>query len=163
MRASLNLTIVTLVLLASCSRESRELELNNPGFGVMATTIDAQAEGVDLPIHIKSDEVIKGIQYTMVWDPSVGQVMQPQLTEANSDFTISSTDGLGGKMKVLIFSMTGVELNMEESSIMNIPVRILDPEATDFTIIFEDVIFAGPNASSYSIPISHANLEIIRK
>jgi len=150
-------------LMLGCSQESNRIALTDPGFGITATTIHSRDEGEDVPILLKSEEVIKGIQFTMVWDARIGQVIKPALTSANPGFTISVNDSERGRMKVLVFSITGEEFNQTDSSIMSVPIRITDPEAQEFDLVFEDVIFAGPNATAYEIPVSHANLKIISK
>lgn len=155
------LTSITLLLI-SCSSEPKEKDLTSPGFGVTATSIRAADEGVDIPVLLKSDEIIKGMQFTLAWDPNIGQVIQPVLTEANQGFTVSSSDGERGEMKVLIFSMTGDILSTTESVVMNIPIRITDLESETFDLFFYDAIFAGPKAVSYEIPVTHANLKIQR-
>jgi hypothetical protein len=115
---------------------------------------------VDIPVLLKSSDVIKGIQFTLTWNSSVGQVLKPSLTASNPNFTVSTSEGNRGEMKVLIFSLTGDLINTEDDTIMTIPVRIINAEASDFTLAFKDVIFAGPNAISYDIPVFHANLKI---
>ncbi len=162
MRVTYGLIIVLLLLLQSCSKETSNRELSHPGFGVTETTIKAVDAGVDLPVLLKTDDIIKGIQFTLSWDASIGQVLQPALTAANPGFTISSGEGDRGEMKVLIFSMTGDEINTTDPKIMTIPVRIIDPDASRFALAFKDAIFAGPSAVAYEIPVTHAKLEIIR-
>lgn len=155
------LAIITLALIA-CSSEPKERKLTSPGFGVTATSIRVADEGIDIPVLLISDEVIKGMQFTLSWNPNVGQVIKPALTESNQGFTISSSEGERGEMKVLIFSMTGDVLNTAEPVVMNIPIRIIDPEAEAFELFFYDAIFAGPKAVSYEIPVTHAKLKITR-
>ncbi len=154
------LILIVSILLISCSGEPAKIELSNPGFGVVETSIEARSEGVDLPVLLKTDEAIKGIQFTLAWEPSIGIVGTPVLTGNNSGFTITAKTRTNGTMKVLIFSMTGEELNTKDPEIMRIPVSILDPESSLFTLEFEKVIFAGPNARSYDIPVTDARLKI---
>jgi|FLOH01.1.fsa_nt_gi hypothetical protein len=163
MRLGQLISIGALTLLMSCSSETpNNMEISDPGFGIVASSVDARLEGVDIPILLKSADVIKGIQFTMSWDPEIGQVIEPSLTELNPGFTVSSSEGTNGQMKVLIFSMTGDVLNTNELKFMTVPVRIIDREAQTFDLSFKDVIFAGPNATSYSIPVTHAKLKIKR-
>lgn len=151
------------ILMLSCTREPQRIALTDPGFGITATTIHSRDEGEDVPILLKSDDIIKGIQFTLVWDASIGQVIKPALTSANPGFTISVNDSERGRIKVLVFSITGEEFNLADSSILSLPIRITNPDAEQFDLVFEDVIFAGPNATSYEIPVSHANLKIVGK
>jgi len=65
-------------------------------------------------------------------------------------------------MKVLIFSMHGDALDLSDAHIFNVPVEITNSEATQFILSFEDVVFAGPNASSYEIPVTPADLMVVR-
>ncbi len=157
------LLAATVLILLSCSQEAQIVELSDPGFGVTASSIDPNDEGVDIPVLMKTNDIIKGMQFTLVWDPDVGQVIKPSLTSSNPGFTISASEGGGGEMKVLIFSMSGDVFNTIDPTIMTIPVRIINPEATLFTMVFKDAIFAGPSAVAYSIPIFHGNLEINHK
>ncbi len=161
MRVKYSIILITLVMFLSCSRETQNVELSNPGFGVIRTNIEVLDEGVDLPVLLRTDDIIKGIQFTLSWNPSVAQVIKPALTPTNPGFTISSSNGSQGEMKVLIFSMSGDVLNTTDSIIMTIPVRIIDPDAKLFNLVFKDVIFAGPGAVSYEIPVSQANLKVI--
>ena len=162
MRVNYILLIAATMIFLSCSPEAQKVELSNPGFGVIATSIDVVAEGVDLPVLLRTDDIIKGIQFTLSWDPTIGQVIKPVLTAMNPGFTISSSDGARGEMKVLIFNMSGDELITSDPSIMTIPVRILDSNAIDFAMTFKDVMFAGPGGAAYEIPVTHANLKINR-
>ena len=162
MHTKLGIFAAILWLLLSCSQEAKKIELSNPGFGVTASSIEATDEGVDLPVMLKTEDIIKGIQFTLTWDPNVAQVIKPTLTSTNSGFSISAGDGNRGEMKVLIFSMAGDVFNTDDPTIMTIPVRIIDSEATLFTMAFKDAIFAGPSAVAYEIPVLHANLKINR-
>ena len=162
MYVKLFLFATALLLLLSCSQKAQNIGLSNPGFGVTAVSIDAIAEGVDLPILMKTDDIIKGIQFTLTWDPAVAQVIKPVLTRSNPGFTISASEGGLGAMKVLIFSMSGDVFQTADPNIMTIPVRIIDPDATRFTLEFKDAIFAGPSAVAYEIPLWHAKLKINR-
>lgn len=162
MKLNFSLIVVSTLLLLACSQESKESELTSPGFGVTANTIRADQEGMDIPVLLKTEETIKGLQFTLSWDPTIGQVIKPELTEANSGFTVSTTDAVRGEMKVLIFSMTGDVLNTAEPVIMHIPIRIMDGEAENFELFFNDAIFAGPKAVAYQIPVSHGQLKILR-
>ncbi|NQT63895.1 MAG: hypothetical protein HQ556_13120 [Candidatus Marinimicrobia bacterium] len=162
MRLKISLLTTTLLIFLSCSQEVQKVELSNPGFGVTASSIDAADEGVDIPVLMQTDDIIKGIQFTLTWDPNVGQVIKPTLTATNPGFTISSSEGGQGEMKVLIFSMTGDVFNTSDPTIMTIPVRITDPDAPVFAMAFKDAIFAGPSAIAYEIPVLHAKLKINR-
>ncbi|NQV29851.1 MAG: hypothetical protein HQ508_03090 [Candidatus Marinimicrobia bacterium] len=163
MRLSQLIIIVTMTLFASCSRETADkVEIGDPGFGIVASSVDSRIEGVDIPVLLKSADVIKGIQFTLSWDPEIGQVIEPKLTEMNPGFTVSSNVGAEGQMKVLVFSMTSDVLITSEPELMTIPVRIIDHDAETFNLWFKDVIFAGPNSTSYNIPITHAKLQIKR-
>ncbi|MBC8193564.1 MAG: hypothetical protein ISR87_04455 [Candidatus Marinimicrobia bacterium] len=157
------LLAATLLILLSCSQEAQIIELSDPGFGVTASSIDAADEGVDIPVLMKTDDIIKGIQFTLTWDPAVGQVIKPSLTSSNPGFTVSSSEGGRGEMKVLIFSMPGDVFNMSDPTIMTIPVRIINPDAPLFVLAFKDAIFAGPNGVAYEIPVFHAKLKINHK
>ena len=164
MRLNQLIIILATTIMVSCSNETPDnMELSDPGFGIVASSIDSRSEGVDIPVLLKSAEVIKGIQFTLSWDPEIGQVIQPKLTDMNPGFTVSASDGAEGQMKVLIFSMTGDVLQTNDLELMSIPVRIIDLKAEIFNLSFKDVIFAGPNATSYSIPITHAKLRVKRK
>jgi len=163
MRLPQMIFIVAPAFLMSCSSETLEkIEISDPGFGIVAASVDSHIEGVDIPVLLKSADVIKGIQFTLSWDSEIGQVIEPKLTDMNNGFTISSSEGIEGQMKVLVFSMTGEVLNTTELELMTIPVRIIDQEADTFNLSFRDVIFAGPNAASYSIPITNAKMKIKR-
>lgn len=163
MFAKFNYLILALVFIISCSRDvPTTLELSNPGFGITQTTIDARPEGVDVPVLIKTNDVIKGLQFTLSWNPELGQVIKPSLTDANPGFTISAGEAVNGEMKILIFSMQGEAFDTKEQVIMNIPIRIIDPDADLFTLTFRNTIFAGPGAISYEIPVTHARLKINR-
>ncbi|MBC8375600.1 MAG: hypothetical protein H8E26_06100 [FCB group bacterium] len=162
MRLKISLLATTLLIFLSCSQEVQQVELSNPGFGVTASSINAADEGVDIPVLMKTEDIIKGMQFTLTWDPNVGQVIKPSLTATNPSFTISASEGGRGEMKVLIFSMTGDVFNTSDPTIMMIPVRITDPDASVFTLAFKDAIFAGPSAIAYEIPVLHAKLKINR-
>ncbi len=155
-----SLLAATILFFLTCTQEVQKVELSSPGFGVTASSIDVADEGVDIPVLMKTDDVIKGMQFTLTWDPNIGQVIKPALTPANPNFTISASDGDLGEMKVLIFSMTGDVFNTDDPTVMNIPVRITDPDASMFSLAFKDAIFAGPSAIAYEIPVSHARLKI---
>ena len=162
MRLTISLLATTLLFFQSCSQDVQKVELSNPGFGITASSIDAADEGVDIPVLMKTDDIIKGMQFTLTWDPSIGQVIKPSLTATNPGFTISASEGGLGQMKVLIFSMTGAVFNTTDPAIMTIPVRIINPDAPDFTLAFNNAIFAGPSATAYEIPVLHAKLKINR-
>jgi len=150
-----------LCIFMGCSSRSDELELTDPGFGITATRIKAADSGVDIPVLLQSDDPIKGLQFTLEWNPKLGQVIKPVMTEKNAGFTISTSEVSGGVMKVLAFSMSGDQLDTSDPVIMHIPIRITDSSTDSFELLFQDVIFAGPAAASYDIPITHAKLKVI--
>ncbi|NQV15042.1 hypothetical protein HQ531_06250 [bacterium] len=160
MQIRLIIISTALILLISCTSEKQKIELSDPGFGVVETSIDAGSKVVNLPVLINTQEEIKGIQFTMTWDEEVAKVGKPHLTKLNSGFTVSTGAPARGQMKVLVFSMAGDVLNTLEPEILSIPITIIDPAAAEFSLIFENAIFAGSNAKSYEIPVSHANLKI---
>ncbi len=160
MRIKYILILLSLILFLSCSKEPPEVTLSDPGFGVVETQINAGPKVVDLPVLFNTELEVKGIQFTLTWDATIAKVGQPQLTDQNPGFTVSTSKGGQGAMKVLIFSMTGDVLNTLDPEIMTIPVSILDPQAEAVSLIFDQAVFAGPNAMSYDIPITHASLTI---
>ncbi|MCF7826997.1 MAG: hypothetical protein K9N29_10140, partial [Candidatus Marinimicrobia bacterium] len=123
MHAKYRLMIAMLMVLVSCAQdtETKKIELSNPGFGITETSIDALDEGVDVPVLLRTNDVIKGMQFTLSWNPNLGQVIKPALTDANPGFTISAGEPVNGEMKVLIFSMKGEVFNTDDSTIMTIP------------------------------------------
>ncbi|MEA3287288.1 MAG: hypothetical protein U9Q77_07925 [Candidatus Marinimicrobia bacterium] len=159
MRFRYFIPLLILILFNFCSKQSPEVQLSDPGFGVVETHIDVD-KVVDLPVLIKFDQVIKGIQFTLTWDTAIVKVGQPELTELNSGFTVSTSKGTGGEMKVLVFSMTGDVLNTSEPEILSIPISVLDSLADQVSLLFDKAVFAGPNALSYDIPVTHANLTV---
>lgn len=160
MQLRIGIIIFTIATFFSCAKQESTNVLSSPGFGIIETSVTTSVAGVDLPVYLKSDDIIRGIQFTLHWDETVGQVIKPELTEANPGFTVSAGEASGGQMKVLIFSMSGDDLVVGDNAFLTIPIRIIDTEASAFKITFKDPIFAGPKASSYSIPVSHANLKI---
>jgi len=149
------------ILLISCTtEESPKAQLSNPGFGVIETSISRDVNTTNLPVLIKTDQVIKGLQFTLTWDGTAAKIGQPQLTGLNSKFTVSVGKASAGQMKVLVFSMTGEALDTSEPVFMTIPVSILDSETEEISIFFNKAVFAGPNASSYDIPVTHAQLKV---
>ncbi len=158
----INYSIITILiaLTISCAKKVQNVAISDPGFGITTTIIEARSEGVDIPVFMKTQDVIKGFQFTLKWNPSVGQVLAPQLTDANSGFTVSAGEGTDGAMKVLVFSMSGDILQVPDTEILTIPVRIIDSDATTFSITLADAIFAGPKATSYNIPVTHGRMTI---
>ena len=153
-------TLMLILVFISCSDQPDTPELTSPGFGVVESVIDARPEGVDIPILMKSEDIIKGIQFTLVWDVKKGIVGKPLLTDANASFTLTSSNPSNGRIKVLIYSMSGDQLDLSDPQILTFPVSIIDQSVTDFTVIFENPIFAGPSASSYTIPVTHAKMKV---
>ncbi len=152
--------LLVLALFSSCSRETPPVELSDPGFGIVQTSIDAGDETVDLPVLIRTDKEIKGIQFTLTWDASIAKVGEPELTALNPDFTVSSRKGSIDKMKVLVYSLTGAVMNVSDPTILTIPMSIIDSQAKTVSLVFDKPVFAGPNAISYTIPVTHAKLRI---
>ena len=162
MRRMQKLLLVSLILIMGCSREAPEQSLTDPGFGVTTLEIKAGAGPTNLPVYLKSAEPVKGIQFTLKWDPTIGQVSQPVLAPGNPGFTVSSNQGRPGSMKVLVFSLQGDILDPNQQEILNIPIEISSSAAERFTLRFDEAVFAGPSAKSYAIPVSHADLRIMR-
>ena len=154
--------LLMLFLLTACSSDSVEVELTDPGFGFTWKQISAEPAGFDVPIHLKYPEPMKGIQFTLVWDPSEGMVGEPVLREPNQSFSLSVNKKTPGRMKVLIYSMTSETFDLSSSHIMDLPVSILSREVQQFKLMFEDAIFAGPQAAAYTLPISHGQFEVLR-
>ena len=160
MRLKRILAGMMIVMLIACTGNTPEKTLSTPGFGVVETRIAATAGEVEIPILLKTTDVIKGLQFTLVWDKNQVRVGEPLLTETNPGFTVSTGNGRQGRMKVLVFSMTGEEMNTSDPEILKLPVRVVDPQAQDVMIQFDKAVFAGPHAKSYAIPVSNAQLKV---
>ncbi len=160
MRLRYIIILITLVLISACTREAPKSELSDPGFGVLEDIIEAGVGLVHLPVLLKSDQVIKGIQFTLAWDTTIAKLGKPLLTDLNPGFNVSTSEAVDGQMKVLIFSLTGDELNTLVPEILTIPVSLINPQADQLILSFEEAVFAGPNAMSHKIPISHAKLKV---
>lgn len=154
--------LILLILLISCDSDKTRIELTTPGFGVVETSIDATSKTVDLPVLINTQDEIKGVQFTLKWDTKIAEVGQPKVNELNPGFTVSAGKAVNGQMKVLMYSLAGEVLNTSESQILTIPITIINSEADNFSLIFDNAVFAGPNAKSYEIPVTHAQLKLTR-
>jgi len=162
MKSKLAVGIILLALFGSCSRELPEKSLSRPGFGVTQTRIIADGSETELPVLLNTTDIIKGLQFTLVWDVNQVRVGEPRLTETNPDFTVSVGNSRNGRMKVLVFSMTGGAMNTTDPEILKLPVRVIDPKADEVQIRLDKAVFAGPHAKSYAIPVTHAQLTVER-
>ena len=150
-----------LLILIGCASEKQKPVLSDPGFGVTAVEIQAGAEDVEIPVYLKYDEPVKGIQFTLVWDAAKVEVSKPILLDTNPSFTVSNNEPRNGQMKVLIFSMQGNILDVSDPEVFRLPLKLIDKEAPEVELRFENAVFAGPSASSYDIPITHAKIKIV--
>lgn len=162
MKSSRIFGVIIVLMFIGCSTERKEKELSEPGFGITAIDIKAGKDEIGIPVYLKFNEDVKGIQFILSWDETIAEISQPEMTRTNPNFTVSNNQARDGKMKVLIFSMQGDVMDVTDPHIFDLPIEIINDEASELTVHFEDVVFAGPNASSYEIPVTHAQLAILR-
>ncbi len=148
------------IMLIACTEEGSQNTLSEPGFGIVETRISALENTTQIPVLLKTDELIKGLQFTLSWDTTLVTVGPPELNDLNASFTLKVGEGSLGKMKVLVFSMSGDALDTSEPAFMMLPVTLFDTQADVIDIFLNDVVFAGPQAASYSIPVTHAKLKV---
>jgi len=154
------LGILMLLGLLACSKAPDKKVLSTPGFGIIEDQIAGSGQTVELPVLLNTDQDIKGLQFTLIWDPAIARVGPPQLTAENPDFTVSTGNGRDGRMKVLVFSMTSAIMHTENPVILTLPVTVIATAGQEVSIQFAKAVFAGPNAKSYTIPVTHAQLEV---
>ena len=150
--------LMSMLLITTCGKEVKVESFPNPGFGFNQSSIH-QRDGM-LPLLLAHDQPIKGVQFTLRWDPSQLKLETPLVTESNSEFTVSANPGTPGRMKVLLFSFQGGELDLTDSQILQIPYAVTSQSIQKISIQLEDVVFAGPAATSYEIPVSQGDFEV---
>ncbi len=162
MRFVSHILMITFVFLVGCSSDSKDPVLTSPGFGITKSEVSRSISETEIPVYLKYDEPVKGIQFTLDWDPDQADVGQPVINATNPGFTVSSKSAPGGRMKVLIFSMQGDVFDLTDPEVFRLPIKITDENCTEFNLRFEDAVFAGPSAASYDIPVSHAKFKVVK-
>ncbi len=111
------------------------------------TTLLNNREWQDIPVTVTYEGLISGFQADISFDPAVIEIGTPTLAEGNDNASVY-TNTQDGMMRVLAVDMAGGQINVETGLLMNVPVQVIDEDATgptDFTI--EELILAGPGGT----------------
>ena len=85
---------------------------------------------VSVPVHIHSTAPVSGLQFAFKLDSRRFLVAQPKVTEMSKDMSVAIHSS-GDEVRVILYSLNGEPLPMNEGKVLQIPVTIADPLIRD--------------------------------
>ena len=147
--------IFTVILISVASIFASEAEVVIPDASILKNS-----EG-NLEVVINYSKEISGIQLEMSFNPSQIQILEPGLSKSNSDFQVNSRIN-DGRLIMLVFSMTGKKLIIDEGSVLTIPVKPLPGFEGKVDIDITKVILADPSGQSVSLDKKIGEIKVSR-
>ena len=112
----------------------------------------------NVDLVVESSEAVYGLQFDLKYDPT--QITFNGAEAAQSDIDFHFAENEVGKVRGLMFSMQGKQLNLNNiSSFVNFDFSPAEGFEGKATISFEDVILAGENGTRISSSSSSFELE----
>jgi hypothetical protein len=127
---------------------------------VPATTLLNTREWQNIPVSVSYDGFISGFQADIGFDPAVIELGTPTLADGNENVSVY-TNSQGGIMRVLAVDLSGGQISVETGLLMNVPVQVIDENATgatDFTI--DELILAGPGGTPIDVEVVVSVVEV---
>ncbi|MCK4689563.1 MAG: hypothetical protein KAT41_04630, partial [Candidatus Marinimicrobia bacterium] len=147
--------IFTVILISVASIFASKAEVVIPDASILKNS-----EG-NLEVVINYSKEISGIQLEMSFNPSQIQILEPGLSKSNSDFQVNSRIN-DGRLIMLVFSMTGKKLIIDESALLTIPVKPLPGFEGKVDIDITKVILADPSGKSVSLDKKIGEIKVSR-
>ena len=147
--------IFTVILISVASIFASEAEVVIPDASILKNS-----EG-NLEVVINYSKEISGIQLEMSFNPSQIQILEPGLSKSNSDFQVNSRIN-DGRLIMLVFSMTGKKLIIDEGALLTIPVKPLPGFEGKVDIDITKVILADPSGQSVSLDKKIGEIKVSR-
>jgi hypothetical protein len=144
------IVVLVLAVLIACTSEKGSGEIS--GFGFKAIELNSGQEK-EIPLILNTTEQVKGIEFMLEWDPAQIRVKTPELLPGNESFSVHARAYGDNQMKVLLFSMQSAVLTPMASGILRVPVEPVNEFEGDTQLKIINTVFAGPNATSYDIPV----------
>ncbi len=149
-RRQLFLLFFTL-LMAACGE--RTPPLPEEGFGAFDQQFQVGRE-TRVPVYLTTSKPVKGVEFMLSWNPELVRVATPEIRTAHAGFSVHARTHAPGLMKVLVFNMRGGAFDLSDPWILEIPVT--PATAGEGRLTLGSAVFAGPNATSYDLPVRSA-------
>lgn len=81
---------------------------------------------VSLPVLLKSTAPVSGLQFAFKLDSRRFRIAQPQLTEISREMSVA-LHAEGDEVRVMLYSLTGEPLPLQEGTVLQVPVTIAEP------------------------------------
>ncbi len=157
LRLKLLIIVTAGLVVLGCGKKAPEPD-QRTGFGISAVEIGPGE--VDLSVYLNYPQTVKGIEFMLSWNSDELEVKTPVLLPGNETFSVHARSYEPDRMKVLVFSMQGDAIKMLDGGILKIPVRTADDFSGPTELAFLDPVFAGPNATSYDIPVENGIISV---
>ena len=118
-----------------------------------------QDGGPAIPVSVRSDQMVAGLQMTLTFDPAKLAVGTPQLPGRSAGMTLQShTDD--GQIRLVLFSPDGYGITAGDGHILFIPVRILNGTPA---VTMSQVVLADRQAQAISVIPGNAAVQVTGK
>ncbi len=81
---------------------------------------------VSVPVQIKATAPVSGLQFSFKLDSRRFLVAQPNVTELSQNMSVA-IHAAGDEVRVMLYSLTGEPLSVNEGTILQVPVTIAEP------------------------------------
>ena len=148
------MALIAMLILAACgkndSKKTAVAEIPE-GLALGSVTV-ADGQIVNLPMTLKSELPVLGLQFDIAWDTSLVTLGEPVMVASNEFMSIRSKMG-AGRSRSLIFNTQSKAMDLTAGEILTIPVTIHSRMVGETPIQLTQVIVAGSNAKQIDLPV----------
>ncbi|MCF7797114.1 MAG: hypothetical protein K9N11_05340 [Lentisphaeria bacterium] len=117
---------------------------------ILGTETGTTGDTLLVPLMLKTQDKVMGIQFDVVWDSSMITVGEPQLSLDNEHMSIRTRDK-GDRKTVIIFSLQGTAMDLVSNEVLKFPVIVHTEKSGDTPLHLTQVIVAGQGAEQLDI------------
>lgn len=114
--------------------------LGDPVVLTLSSGEGAAGSDVDLTLSLQNDQIVGGLQFDLLVDPTVVEFVSASVATRTNGWTVEGSDRSGGRARVLVFSDTAAALAAGTGAIATVRYRIVGGAGTSTAVTLADVV-----------------------
>lgn len=156
---ALLMTALVVVLVACGNKNSKPASADIPEGLALGNVTGSAGQTLDVPLTLKSEDPVLGMQFDVVWDTSLVTLGEPVMVANNQHMSVR-TKLTEGRLRTLIFNTQSRPMDLTAGKILTLPVTIHSQMVGETPLQLTQVIVAGPNAKQIEVPIQFGRVHL---
>lgn len=157
---SVAIAITVALMVFACGKgDSKSDAVEIPPGLALGNLTAAYGQTIEVPMTLKTDELIMGLQFDLVWDTSLVKIGEPVMVLDNQHMSIKTRMN-EGRLRTLIFSVQSKPMNLVTNEVLKIPVTVRSRLVGQTPLQLTQVIVAGSDAHQLQVPVQSGVIKL---